>query len=80
MFVCFQVQVDFADGHDSIKVEGPPEEVAEACRKLREMIENLKNQVAYEEIRIKPAFHRHIIGKNGANSMFVFEHLLYDSN
>ena len=35
------------------------------------MIDNLKTQVAYEEIKIKPAFHRHIIGKNGANSMFV---------
>ncbi|KFM62860.1 Vigilin, partial [Stegodyphus mimosarum] len=62
-----KVQVDFADGHDSIKVEGPPEEVAEAIKKLEEMTANLLKQVAYEEVRIKPAYHRHIIGKNGAN-------------
>lgn len=49
-------------------MEGPPEEVKEACRKLKEMTDNLKTQVAYEEVKIKPAFHRHIIGKNGANS------------
>ncbi|XP_054712100.1 vigilin-like [Uloborus diversus] len=61
-----KVQVDFADGLDSIRVEGPPEEVQEACRKLRDMTQDLLRQVAYEELKVKPEFHRHIIGKNGA--------------
>ncbi|GFU19163.1 vigilin [Trichonephila clavipes] len=60
-----KVQVDFTD--ESIKVEGPPEEVNEACKRLREMIDNLRKQVAYEEVKVNPAFHRHIIGKNGSN-------------
>ncbi|GIX67510.1 vigilin [Caerostris darwini] len=60
-----KVQVDFMD--ESIKVEGPPEEVFEACKRLKEMIDNLRKQVAYEEVKVNPAFHRHIIGKNGAN-------------
>ncbi|GBM34136.1 Vigilin [Araneus ventricosus] len=61
----FKVQVDFMD--ESIKVEGPPEEVYEACKRLKEMIDNLRKQVSYEEIKVNPAFHRHIIGKSGAN-------------
>ncbi|GFR28209.1 vigilin [Trichonephila clavata] len=60
-----KVQVDFTD--ESIKVEGPPEEVNEACKRLKEMIDNLRKQVAYEEVKVNPAFHRHIIGKNGSN-------------
>ncbi|CAL1268500.1 unnamed protein product [Larinioides sclopetarius] len=60
-----KVQVDFMD--ESIKVEGPPEEVYEACKRLKEMIDNLRKQVAYEEIKVNPTFHRHIIGKSGSN-------------
>lgn len=59
------VQVDFLD--DRIKLEGPPDEIKIAREQLTEMIGKLKTQVAYEEVRVNPQFHRHIIGKNGAN-------------
>ncbi|XP_042900399.1 vigilin [Parasteatoda tepidariorum] len=60
-----KVQIDFLDDH--IKLEGPPEEVKTAQTKLMDMIENLRKQLAYEEVKVNPLFHRHIIGKNGAN-------------
>ncbi|GFU26286.1 vigilin [Nephila pilipes] len=31
------------------------------------MIDNLQKQVAYEEIKVNPAFYRQVIGKNGSN-------------
>ncbi|GFS41388.1 vigilin [Nephila pilipes] len=60
-----KAQVDFTDKR--IKVEGPSEVVYEACKRLREMIYNLRKQVSYEEIKVNPAIHRHVIGKNGSN-------------
>ncbi|GFS67314.1 vigilin [Nephila pilipes] len=60
-----KVQVDFTD--ESIKVEGSPEEVYETYKRLKEMINNLRKQVVYEEVKVNSSFHRHIIGKNGSN-------------
>ncbi|GFT09009.1 vigilin [Nephila pilipes] len=41
-----KVQFDVTD--ESIKVENSIEEVYEACKRLREMIDNLRKQVVYE--------------------------------
>ncbi|GFS43304.1 vigilin [Nephila pilipes] len=60
-----KVQVDFTD--ESIKVEGSSEEVYEACKRLKEIIDNIRKQVAYEKVKVNPAFRRHVIGKNGSN-------------
>ncbi|GFU00580.1 vigilin [Nephila pilipes] len=60
-----KVQADFSD--ESFKVEGPPGEIYEDYKILKEMIDNLRKQVAYEVVKVNPAFHRHIIGKNGSN-------------
>ncbi|KAG8181791.1 hypothetical protein JTE90_000083 [Oedothorax gibbosus] len=60
-----KVQVDFIG--ESIKIEGPKEDVEEACKELKKMVENLRKQIAYDEVKVNPSLHRHIIGKNGAN-------------
>ncbi|GFS70189.1 vigilin [Nephila pilipes] len=62
-----KVQVYFTDG--SIKVG--PQEVYEACKRLKEMIDNLRKQVAYEEVKANPAFHRHVMIKEVLLLVFI---------
>lgn len=62
-----KVHVEFTNDQDKIRIEGPPEEVMEACRKLKEMTQDLLSRIAYEELSVDPRYHRHIIGKSGAN-------------
>ncbi|XP_052832875.1 vigilin [Octopus bimaculoides] len=62
-----KVHIEFTEGQDKINIEGPPDEVEECVQKLSECIEDLRKRMAFAEIEIDQRFHKHIIGKNGAN-------------
>lgn len=60
--------MEFNDHENTITLEGPPEELEQARNKLQEMTSDLISRLSYEEIHVDPKYHKHIIGKNGANS------------
>uniref|UniRef100_A0A4D5R9H2 Vigilin n=1 Tax=Scolopendra viridis TaxID=118503 RepID=A0A4D5R9H2_SCOVI len=62
-----RVHVEFRDGTDKIVIEGPPEEVEHAKNELEKLTQDLVSRINYEEIVVDPKYHKHIIGKNGAN-------------
>nr|XP_054769281.1 vigilin-like [Lytechinus pictus] len=69
LFVCawLKVHVEFQEGRDVIVIEGPPEEVEKARSALEEISRDLQNRLSFVDINIDPKFHKHIIGKAGAN-------------
>uniref|UniRef100_A0A671R3K8 Vigilin n=1 Tax=Sinocyclocheilus anshuiensis TaxID=1608454 RepID=A0A671R3K8_9TELE len=62
-----KVHIEFTDGEECISLEGPTEEVEQAQAQLQEIIKDLMARMDYAEINIDHRFHRHLIGKNGAN-------------
>ncbi|KAK6478014.1 vigilin [Huso huso] len=62
-----KVHIEFTDGEEKITLEGPTEEVEQAQALIQEMIKELLLRMDYTEVRIDQRFHRHLIGKNGAN-------------
>jgi len=62
-----KVHIEFTDGQNKIVVEGPPEEVEQAQKALKKITEDLLTRMDYAEISVDPKYHRHIIGKSGAN-------------
>uniref|UniRef100_A0AAY4ARN6 Vigilin n=1 Tax=Denticeps clupeoides TaxID=299321 RepID=A0AAY4ARN6_9TELE len=62
-----KVHIEFADGEERISLEGPTEEVEQARAQIQEMIKDLMCRMDYTEVTIDQRFHRHLIGKNGAN-------------
>lgn len=62
-----KVHIEFTDGQDMIVIEGPPEEVEECVSNLTEFVTDLEKRMAFAEIEVDQRFHKHIIGKNGAN-------------
>lgn len=73
-----KVQIDFRAGEDKIVVEGPPEEVAPAAERLETLHKDTASSLASVEIDCDPKFHRHIIGKSGANIGRIKEETLVD--
>lgn len=61
------VHVEFDDNKNQINIEGPREVVTEAESRLKAMAMDVMNRLCHEEIRVNPKYHKHIIGKNGAN-------------
>lgn len=61
-----KVHVEFAD-KDKIKIEGPPEEVAKVAEILRPLVSDLVRNMVSNEINVDIKYHKHIIGKAGAN-------------
>ncbi|GAB6018560.1 hypothetical protein CHUAL_000255 [Chamberlinius hualienensis] len=61
------VHVEFDENKNQIYIEGPHEVVSEAQKRLNSMAEDVMNRLCHEEIRVNPKYHKHIIGKNGAN-------------
>ncbi|KAG8140817.1 hypothetical protein E2320_003488 [Naja naja] len=49
------------------KAKGPTEEVELAQSQIQEIIRDLLRRMDYTEVLIDQRFHRHLIGKNGAN-------------
>uniref|UniRef100_A0A8C1FB60 Vigilin n=1 Tax=Cyprinus carpio carpio TaxID=630221 RepID=A0A8C1FB60_CYPCA len=62
-----KVHIEFTDGEERISLEGPTEEVEQAQAQMQEIIKDLMARMDYAEINIDHRFHRHLIGKNGAN-------------
>ncbi|XP_060922029.1 vigilin [Limanda limanda] len=62
-----RVHIEFTDGEERISLEGPTEEVELAQAQIQEIIKDLLVRMDYTEVIIDQRFHRHLIGKNGAN-------------
>ncbi|XP_040887218.1 vigilin [Toxotes jaculatrix] len=62
-----RVHIEFTDGVERISLEGPTEEVEQAQAQIQEIIKDLLVRMDYTEVIIDQRFHRHLIGKNGAN-------------
>lgn len=61
-----KVHVEFAE-KDKIKIEGPPEEVAKVADVLRPLVADMVRNMVSTEINVDIKYHKHIIGKAGAN-------------
>ncbi|KAK3594419.1 hypothetical protein CHS0354_037444 [Potamilus streckersoni] len=64
---CPKVHVEFSEGQEKIQVEGPPEEVEQAVAALQSYVKDLESRMDFAEIEIEQRFHKHVIGKGGAN-------------
>uniref|UniRef100_A0A6I8P600 Vigilin n=1 Tax=Ornithorhynchus anatinus TaxID=9258 RepID=A0A6I8P600_ORNAN len=62
-----KVHIEFTEGEDKITLEGPTEDVTVAQEQIEIMVKDLIIRMDYVEINIDHKFHRHLIGKNGAN-------------
>ncbi|KAK6323238.1 hypothetical protein J4Q44_G00055770 [Coregonus suidteri] len=62
-----KVHIEFTDGEERICLEGPTEEVEQAQVQIQDIIRDLLVRMDYTEVNIDQRFHRHLIGKNGAN-------------
>ncbi|KAM5228548.1 vigilin isoform 2-T2 [Ctenodactylus gundi] len=62
-----KVHIEFTEGEDKITLEGPTEDVNVAQEQIEGMVKDLINRMDYVEINIDHRFHRHLIGKSGAN-------------
>ncbi|XP_068164689.1 vigilin [Antennarius striatus] len=62
-----RVHIEFTDGEERISLEGPTEEVEQAQVQIQDIIRDLLVRMDYTEVIIDQRFHRHLIGKNGAN-------------
>ncbi|XP_023376853.1 vigilin [Pteropus vampyrus] len=62
-----KVHIEFTEGEDKITLEGPTEDVNVAREQIEAMVKDLSNRMDYVEINIDHKFHRHLIGKSGAN-------------
>lgn len=67
-----KVHVKFTDGQNKIEVEGPTDEVDQACALLEEKTKELLEKFSFVELNVDPKYHRFIIGKNGANGKICF--------
>lgn len=64
---CPKVRIEFHDEQNKIVLEGPPEEVSKAAAKISEQKIELMSRMAFVDIKVDPKYHRHIIGRSGAN-------------
>jgi len=60
-----RVHVEFCDD-DSIKVEGPPEDVEKAKVEITAQAKVLIDDTGYAELSVDAKYHKHIIGKGGS--------------
>jgi hypothetical protein len=71
IFSCLvQVHVEFSDGGDVIKIEGPPDESEKAREALENQAKELIRTMDYAEISVDAKYHKHIIGKGGSTGKF----------
>ncbi|XP_055863477.1 vigilin-like [Biomphalaria glabrata] len=61
------VHIEFTEGQDKITIEGPPDEVTKVVEKLNAFVKDLVKRMDFAEIQVDQKFHKHIIGKSGAN-------------
>lgn len=56
------------DNQNQIVVEGPPEEVDPVTEQLQACVKDLVDKMDFKDIPVDSKYHKHIIGKAGANS------------
>uniref|UniRef100_A0A671T311 Vigilin n=1 Tax=Sinocyclocheilus anshuiensis TaxID=1608454 RepID=A0A671T311_9TELE len=62
-----KVHIEFTEGEDKITLEGPTKDVQIVQGQIEAIVTDLVNRMDYTEISVDPKFHRHLIGKGGAN-------------
>ncbi|XP_053314560.1 vigilin [Spea bombifrons] len=62
-----KVHIEFTEGEDKISLEGPTEDVTIAQQQMEALVRDLISRMDFTEINIDHRFHRHLIGKSGAN-------------
>jgi len=60
-----KVHIVFQDD-DTIKIDGPPEEVEKARVDLESQVATLVNNTAFADVKVDAKYHKHIIGKGGS--------------
>merc|ERR1712025_1159092 len=60
-----KVHIGFNDD-DSIKIDGPPDEVMKAVAELEKQANDLIKSTSFAEIKVDAKYHKHIIGKGGS--------------
>lgn len=60
-----KVHIEFSE--DKIIIDGPPKEVQAAENLLETSLKKLKSTMSFTDIQVDQKWHRHIIGKAGAN-------------
>jgi polyribonucleotide nucleotidyltransferase len=60
-----KVHIVFQDDN-TIKVDGPPDEVEKAKIHLEEQVADLQKNTAYADVKVDAKYHKHIIGKGGS--------------
>lgn len=61
------VHIEFQEDKDKITLEGPPADVEQAKGNLEIIVTELIKTMTFAEIKVDPKYHKHIIGKQGAN-------------
>jgi len=62
-----KVHIEFTEGEDKITLEGPTKDMQMVQSQIEAIVEDLVSRMDYTEISVDPKFHRHLIGKGGAN-------------
>jgi len=60
-----KVHIVFQDD-DTIKIDGPPDEVEKAKGDLEVQVSTLVKNTAYADVKVDAKYHKHIIGKGGS--------------
>ncbi|XP_016089595.1 vigilin-like [Sinocyclocheilus grahami] len=69
-----KVHIEFTEGEDKITLEGPTKDVQIVQGQIEAVVTDLVSRMDYTEISVDPKFHRHLIGKGGANINRIKEH------
>ncbi|XP_065122761.2 high density lipoprotein binding protein a isoform X2 [Paramisgurnus dabryanus] len=62
-----KVHIEFTEGEDKITLEGPTKDLQIVQGQIEAIVTDLVSRMDYTEISVDPKFHRHLIGKGGAN-------------
>ncbi|XP_027002519.2 high density lipoprotein binding protein a [Tachysurus fulvidraco] len=62
-----KVHIEFTEGEDKIVLEGPTKDIQIVQSQIEAIVTDLVSRMDYTEISVDPKFHRHLIGKGGAN-------------
>ncbi|KAI1882721.1 hypothetical protein AGOR_G00237830 [Albula goreensis] len=62
-----KVHIEFTEGEDKISLEGPTKDMQLVQSQIEAIVMDLVSRMDYTEISVDPKFHRHLIGKGGAN-------------
>uniref|UniRef100_A0A673YYI7 Vigilin n=1 Tax=Salmo trutta TaxID=8032 RepID=A0A673YYI7_SALTR len=62
-----KVHIEFTEGEDKITLEGPTKDMQMVQSQMEAIVTDLVSRMDYREISVDPRFHRHLIGKGGAN-------------